>query len=113
MWDNSGGLLPLERGGKSRSFNIASELGHHEVGLFAFFSVWPPIRMTSCEIVSRRMDWLPNEDAIIYFPTENLPVREDGGPVPRDSLNEMASGRAECPDLLLPSLGKSISAQLR
>ena len=38
LWAKSGGLLPLDRGGKIRSFNIARELARrHEVGLFIFY----------------------------------------------------------------------------
>jgi sugar transferase (PEP-CTERM/EpsH1 system associated) len=38
LWAKSGGLLPLDAGGKIRSFNIASELARrHEVDLFAFY----------------------------------------------------------------------------
>ena len=43
LWANSGGLLPLDRGGKIRSFNIATELArHHEVGLFMFYPSTTP-----------------------------------------------------------------------
>jgi len=38
LWAKSGGLLPLDRGGKIRSFNLARELARrHEVGLFMFY----------------------------------------------------------------------------
>ena len=43
LWANSGGLLPLDRGGKIRSFNIARELARrHEVGLFIFYPRMAP-----------------------------------------------------------------------
>jgi polysaccharide biosynthesis protein PslH len=38
LWVKSGGLLPLDAGGKIRSFNIARELANrHEVTLFTFY----------------------------------------------------------------------------
>ncbi len=38
LWAKSGGLLPLDTGGKIRSFNIATELARrHEVSLFTFY----------------------------------------------------------------------------
>jgi len=38
LWAKSGGLLPLDTGGKIRSFNIATQLArHHDVTLFTFY----------------------------------------------------------------------------
>jgi sugar transferase (PEP-CTERM/EpsH1 system associated) len=38
LWAKSGGLVPLDTGGKTRSFNLLKELGRkHEVSLFTFY----------------------------------------------------------------------------
>jgi glycosyltransferase involved in cell wall biosynthesis len=43
LWVKSGGLLPLDTGGKIRSFNIARELARrHEVDLFTFYPRMTP-----------------------------------------------------------------------
>lgn len=43
LWAKSGGILPLDTGGKIRSFNIASELARrHEVTLFTFYPAVTP-----------------------------------------------------------------------
>src|SRR5688572_19700691 len=43
LWAKSGGLLPLDTGGKIRSFNIASELARrHELTLFTFYPALTP-----------------------------------------------------------------------
>jgi sugar transferase (PEP-CTERM/EpsH1 system associated) len=40
LWCKSGGLVPLDTGGKIRSFNLLKELGRrHEVTLFTFYGV--------------------------------------------------------------------------
>ncbi len=43
LWVKSGGLLPLDAGGKIRSYNIAKELARrHDVTLFTFYpSMFP------------------------------------------------------------------------
>src|SRR5262245_12948812 len=43
LWAKSGGFLPLDAGGKIRSFNIARELAaRHEVTLFTFYPALAP-----------------------------------------------------------------------
>jgi sugar transferase (PEP-CTERM/EpsH1 system associated) len=43
LWAKSGGVLPLDTGGKIRSFNIARELARrHEVTLFTFYASMTP-----------------------------------------------------------------------
>src|SRR5438093_3586322 len=43
LWVKSGGLLPLDGGGKIRSFNIARQLAErHDVTLFTFYSILTP-----------------------------------------------------------------------
>src|SRR5262245_55758068 len=43
LWAKSGGFLPLDAGGKIRSFNIARELAQrHDVTLFTFYSAMTP-----------------------------------------------------------------------
>jgi sugar transferase (PEP-CTERM/EpsH1 system associated) len=43
LWAKSGGVLPLDSGGKIRSFHIASELARrHDVTLFTFYSALSP-----------------------------------------------------------------------
>src|SRR2546425_2462619 len=43
LWAKSGDLLPLDAGGKIRSFNIATELARrHEVDLFIFYPTTTP-----------------------------------------------------------------------
>lgn len=43
LWAKSGGLLPLDNGGKIRSFNIARELARrHDVTLFTFYPAMTP-----------------------------------------------------------------------
>src|SRR6516165_4923797 len=43
LWAKSGGFLPLDNGGKIRSFNIARELARrHEVTLFTFYPELTP-----------------------------------------------------------------------
>lgn len=45
LWAKAGGVLPLDSGGKIRSFHIASELARrHEVTLFLFYSATDPDR---------------------------------------------------------------------
>jgi len=42
LWVKSGGLVPLDHGGKIRSFHLAKELaGHHDVSLFTFYQPFP------------------------------------------------------------------------
>src|SRR6266850_8237979 len=55
LWAKSGDLLPLDAGGKIRSFNIASELARrHEVDLFIFYpSVTPDPHLTLVDPFTR------------------------------------------------------------
>src|SRR5689334_3076984 len=43
LWVKSGGFLPLDAGGKIRSFNLARELSrHHDVSIFTFYPITTP-----------------------------------------------------------------------
>ncbi|HEX7960180.1 MAG TPA: glycosyltransferase [Terriglobales bacterium] len=60
LWVKSGGLLPLDTGGKIRSFQLAKELAQrHEVTLFTFYPEHPSDRHPELEQVFSRVVLLP------------------------------------------------------
>ena len=60
LWAKSGGLLPLDRGGKIRSFNIASELARrHQVDLFMFYPSTTPDPHAHLRDRFARVDCIP------------------------------------------------------
>jgi sugar transferase (PEP-CTERM/EpsH1 system associated) len=60
LWVKSGGLLPLDTGGKIRSFQLARELARkHQVTLFTFYPEHPADRHAELEHVFSRVVRIP------------------------------------------------------
>jgi polysaccharide biosynthesis protein PslH len=60
LWVKAGGLVPLDSGGKIRSFHIARELArHHQVTLFTFYAEHPNDQHSTLANVFERVEAMP------------------------------------------------------